>query len=351
MDLRCVGVVGAGAVGCGVAQLCLQAGIEVVLVDDTEEVLSDAEDRILKALHRAEQPGAFGLMRKATRLDRVGECDFVVECAAEAPEAKQDLLCRLDARLERPRPLASQTGALPLNMVGRSVENPDRIVGLHFFLPVPIMGLVEVIRGEHSSDKTVETALDLVKRIGKRPIRCKDSPGFVVNRVTLPFYRTAMELLEQGRGTPAWIDGAMRNLGGLRAGPFEILDFLGLEESLANGSVIYELLGRPDRLKPCVVQERLVERGFAGRREAGGFYVYDGKPGEANPVLEQLVEGLGQDPAPPPDIVRRVLEKVFAEAHAVADEGIAAAEDVDAAIRLALGWPKGPFEWEKELGR
>ncbi|MFH1725145.1 MAG: 3-hydroxyacyl-CoA dehydrogenase NAD-binding domain-containing protein [Elusimicrobiota bacterium] len=352
MEIRQIGVVGAGPLGAGIAQACVQSGLEVLLVDDTEQVLGYAEDMVLRGLHRAEQPAAFGLLRKATRLDKLEPCDLVIECASEAPEAKQDLLRRIDARVERSCVLAVQTTALPVSVVARAVENPERVVGLQFFHPPHITKLVELIRYEHASEAALGVAAELAARLGKTAVVCADRPGFVVNRVARAFYLTAMRLLEGGRGTPAAIDAALRARGGFRAGPFEILDFFGLEEDFAVSEIVYQLLGRPERLKPPAIEQALIVRGCRGRRNSRGFYVYgENPPGTENPLVAELAAGYNGSPEAAPAILRTVLEAVFAEAHAVVDEGIARAADVDVAMRLGLYWPKGPFEWEKELSR
>lgn len=344
-----VGIVGGGSLAGGLAQLCLQAGLEVLLIDDTQDSLDTTEGLILRGLHRAEQPSAFGLLRKATRLNRLEECDLAVECAAEAPEAKLDLLVRMDARLEPGRPLCVQTAALPVGIVARMVENPDRVAGVHFMPPACATPLVEVIAGAHTDEKTMGAALDFAKRLGKTAVRCKDAAGFVVNRLSRPFYRAALRLLEEGRGTPASIDDALR-ASGLRAGPFEALDFYGLDEELSVWELVYELLGRPARLEPPALLKALLARGASGRKREQGFFVYDDEmPKTVNPLLAELVQGFGRETAEASLVLRRVLDEVLPEARALVADGVASEADVDTAARLALHWPRGPFEWEMEL--
>ncbi|MFC1679959.1 3-hydroxyacyl-CoA dehydrogenase NAD-binding domain-containing protein [Elusimicrobiota bacterium] len=352
MGLQTIGIVGAEGLGAGIAQICVQSGLEVLLVDDTEEILGEAEDRILRGLQRAEQPAAFSLMRKATRLDRLESCDLIVEVGSEAPEAKQDLLRRIDSRVPPSTVLAVQTAALPVHIVARAVENPDRVVGVHFFAPAHIAKLVEVVHYEHASENALRTAMDFVGKLGKIGVRCKDKPGFVVNRVARPLYLTAMRLLEKGGGTPATIDAALRNLGGFPAGPFQMVDFFGLENDFAVSEIVYQLLAQPERLKPARVEEKLLAHGCRGYANRRGFYVYgDNLSGAANPLLEELVEGYGGAPATPPEVLEEVLKAVFAEAHVAAGEGIASKEDIDVAMQAGLHWPKGPFAWERERSR
>ncbi|OIO04164.1 MAG: hypothetical protein AUJ52_15755 [Elusimicrobia bacterium CG1_02_63_36] len=347
-----IGIVGAGDIGSGLAQTCVASGLQVLLIDDSEEALASAEERVLKGLHRAEQPESFSLLRKATRLNRVEECDLVVSCATEDPAHTQDLLRRIDARLDRGKLLAVQTTAMPVRVVGRAVENPDRLVGLHFFHPAHHMKLVEVVHYEHAEEKAVESALDFAVRIGKTAVRCKDSPGFIVNRLARPFIHTALRFIAEGRGTPASIDGALRSLGGFPAGPIEMVDFFGLEEDYGVAETVYQLLERPERLRPSALVYAMIGRSVLGRRHGSGFYLYGSSPnGSGNPLLRQLVGAYDSHPVKTVEILDTVLEAVFLEAHRLVDEGVAGPEDIDCAAKLGLLWPKGPFEWEKERRR
>ena len=347
-----IGIVGAGDIGAGLAQACVSAGLPVLLIDDADESLGRAEDRILRGLQRAEQSAAFSLLRKATRLQRVEDCDLVVECATEDPAHTQDMLRRIDSRLERGRVLAVQTTAMPVSLVGRAVENPDRLVGLHFLSPVSHMKLVEVVQYQHAEEETVRKAVEFVSRIGKTPVRCKDSPGFIMNRLARPFIHTALRFIEQGRGTPASVDGALRSLGGFPAGPVEMVDFFGLQEDFAVAEIVYQLLGRPERLTPSPLAYALIGRGVLGRRRGRGFYLYGDAPnGTSNPLLKELVPGYDGEPARPEEILAAVLDSVADEARRIVDDGIAGPDDVDAAAKMGLLWPKGPFEWEKERRR
>ncbi|MDE2293336.1 MAG: 3-hydroxyacyl-CoA dehydrogenase family protein [Elusimicrobia bacterium] len=351
-DISQVGVVGASGVGPALAQACLQAGLAVVLVDDTEEILSAAEDAVLRGLQRAEQPGVFSLMRKATRLERLEGCDLVVECGSETPQAKQDLLRRIDARTDRSCVIAVETDALPVSFTARYVENPDRVVGVHVPPPATIGRLVEVVRYEHAAPQSVERTLAWVERLGRRAVCAADKAGFVVNRLQRAWMAAAFRLLEAGRGTPASIDAAVRSAGGFPAGPFETIDARGLEADFHIGETIYELLGRPERLRPSAAHEKLLARGCRGRRNSRGFFVYgENPPGTVNPLLEELVPGLGARPAPAPEVVAAAADAAVAEARAIVDDGVAGPEDVETAAKLGLFWTKGPAKWAEERGR
>lgn len=350
--LSSVGVAGAGVMGAGIAQVLAQAGFQVTLYDVSERVLAGAEERIQRGLHRAEQPRQFSLVRKTTQLARLGDCDAVIETAVEDLAVKRELFLHLDRVVEPPKLLATGTSTLSVTRIASATENPDRVAGMHFFNPAQVTRLVEVVRAEHTSEGSLRRAVELAKTLGKAPVCCKDAPGFIVNRVARPYYLTGMRLLEEGRGSPLEIDRALREVGGFRLGPFELMDGLGLKESLAVCRSIWEALGRPDRLRPRKVREQLVARGCRGRKNACGFYVYgENPPGTLNGDLEELVGRGGRKPLPPAEIVREVVGSVIDEAKLVAEDGVATPADIDTAMRLGLHWPRGPFEWESEFAR
>ncbi len=343
-----MGVLGAGTMGAGIAQALAQNGYGVLLFDLSDEILSAAEERVRRGLARAEKPEAFSLLRKTTSLSPIASCDAVIEAVVEDLEVKRGLLAQVDPLLGPEKLLATNTSSLSVTELARSTENPERVVGMHFFNPASVMRLVEIVRGKYSSEKFVDTAKSLAESIGKVPVICRDTPGFVANRVARPFYLTGMRLLEEGHGTPDSIDEAAR-WGGLRMGPLELVDLIGVDVNWKITCTIYESLGRPERLKPREIQGRLVERGFRGRKGAGGFYVYGENPVHTvNPALEELLPGMKRDPWAPERVFNALLEAVIAEARIAVREGVASEEHIDTAMRLGMNWPKGPLEWERK---
>ncbi|MBI4386996.1 MAG: 3-hydroxybutyryl-CoA dehydrogenase [Elusimicrobia bacterium] len=351
-DIRRVGVAGAGTMGAGIAQALAQNGFEVQLFDVSEEVLSRAEGRILRGLHRLEKPEAFSLIRKTESLEVLEACDFVIEAVSEDIRAKHDLFRKLDSIMDPRRVIATNTSSLSVERIASAAENPDRIVGMHFFNPAPVMRLVEVVRTPFVSEAAIEAARELALALGKTVVVCKDTPGFIANRIVRPFYLAGMGLLEEGAGPPAAIDRAVREKGGFRMGPMELVDLIGLDVNLTISKVIYEALGRPERLKPRRVQEELVARGNLGRKSGCGFYVYgENQPATGNPALEEILPGVGARPIADPEIFKTILENVIAEARLALEAGVAGAEDIDTAMRLGMNWPRGPLEWGRELER
>jgi len=348
---RTIGVVGAGTMGSGIAQLCLQSGCEVRLYDVSEDVLQRGEARIQRGLARAEQPEVFSMMRKTASLRGLEDCDAVIEAAVEDLAVKQDLFRQLDAIVPPPVLLATNTSSLSVGRIASATENPQRVAGIHFFNPAAVMRLVEVVRAEHTSEETAGRAVELAVALGKTVVRCKDTPGFIANRVARPFYREGLRLMEKGAGSPAVLDRALRHAGGFKMGPFELMDLIGLEVNLAISRSVYEALGRPERLKPSPIQEGLVARGDFGRKSGRGFYLHgEGDAGGLNPALDELAPGMNRAPLKPEDVLAGVLSAVVAEARLAKGEGVASEADIDTAMELGLNWPKGPFAWAKAAG-
>lgn len=349
MEIKTLGIVGAGIMGSGIAQAAVQNGLEASLYDISETVLSRADERILKGLERAERPGAFSLLRKTTRLEALVHCDLIIEAMREDLEIKQDVFRKLDHLIEPPRILATNTASLSVTRIAAATENPQRVAGLHFFNPAHVTRLVEVVRGEKTADGVVVQLSDFARMLEKTPVACKDSPGYVVNRISASFYVAGLRLLESGAGTPAAIDQAMRE-GGFLKGPLELADMRGLHSHLLFLRWMDQALGNPERLKPSDVLALLVARGCRGRKNSRGFYLYDERePGIFNPLLEEFVPKLAAHPMKPRDMFRTTLNAVIEEAGFAVKEGVATQEDIDMAMRLGASWPKGPFEWEQSL--
>jgi 3-hydroxybutyryl-CoA dehydrogenase len=349
-----VAVVGAGTMGAGIAQLCAQSGFGVKVHDPIPAALAALPGRLKKSLDAAVLKGklgtqqadrAFHSISAASTLEDLAGADLVIEAAPENLELKQGLFERL-SRICPDAVLATNTSSLSVAGIMKRAVSPERTLGVHFFNPPVAMKLVEMIRTGDTAPEAFREAFDFVLMGLKRtPVDVKDVPGFIVNRVMRPYY-VASQRLAGGTASFALIDEACRALGGAPMGPFELMDLIGLDVNLAITKSIYEALGRPDRFAPPALQQALVDRGMTGHKAGRGFYLYeDGKAAGENADALALRTERGVTRAEGWACLRAAL---VAEAESVVAEGTASASDVDVAIKLAMNFPKGPFEWRKE---
>jgi 3-hydroxybutyryl-CoA dehydrogenase len=356
-----VGVVGAGTMGAGIAQVALEAGHEVVLYDVDEVALERGRDRLRDGLGRRAArleldadsldewvEGRIANLRSAVTLDAVGAvAEVVIEAALEDLDLKRTIFLALDRDLPAEALLATNTSALPIAEIASATNRPGRVLGLHFFNPAPLMALVEVVRGPQTDQATVDQAIDLMERWGKTPVVSADSPGFIVNRVNRPFTLEALAILEHGTATTAQIDVAMRDAG-YPMGPFELMDLAGIDVNLAAARGIHDgFVARGDplagRFEPSIRQERMVDSGRLGRKTGAGFFTY-----EDGVAVDADAAPLGA--ATRDRIVDRIELAIVNEAYRARDEGVADADAIDRALRLGAGHPQGPFERWRDRG-
>ena len=282
-EIRRVGVVGLGAMGAGIAQLAIEAGYETVGREVTDELGTTAHGRIAHFLQRkvdkermsaGERESALGLLSTTTELADFAECDLVVEAIVENLDAKLELFGELE-RIVRPDTiLATNTSALSVTEIAAAVSSPERVVGMHFFNPAPLMPLVEIVRAELSSDEAVEAAFAVGERLGKRPIRCHDTPGFVVNRVLIPLLNDCIRVLDEARVSPEDLDTAMTAGAGWPMGPCTLVDLVGIDVHVHASEALYEKLREP-RMAPPARIVAMKNAGLLGRKSGRGFYAYD----------------------------------------------------------------------------
>jgi len=282
MELKKIGVVGAGTMGNGIAQALAVAGLEVVMTDVAQAQLERASAAIAGSLERlikkekmtaADKAAAMGRIRTATDQGAVSECDLVIEAATENLELKLRIFGQLDKLAPAHAVLASNTSSISITRLGAATARPDRVIGMHFFNPVPVMALVEVIRGLQTSEQTYAAVEALTRKIGKSPVQVRNSPGFVVNRMLCPMINEAIFALGEGLASAAQIDEAMKLGANHPIGPLALADLIGLDVELAVMQVLYEGFKDP-KYRPAPLLVEMVEAGTLGRKTKRGFFSY-----------------------------------------------------------------------------
>jgi len=283
VEVRKVGVIGLGAMGAGIAQLCVEAGIATLGREISDELGGRARDRIGHFLTRkvekgtlgqAERDAAVGRLALTTEVGDLADCDLVIEAIVEELAPKRELFAELD-RLTRPEAvLATNTSALSVTEIAAAAERPQRVVGMHFFNPAPLMPLVEIVRAELTGDEAFETAFAFAERIGKTPIRCHDTPGFVVNRVLIPLLNDCVRVLDEARVSPEDLDQGMQGGAGWPMGPCTLLDLVGIDVHVHASEALFEKTRAP-RMAPPPRLVAMKNAGLLGRKSGRGFYTYE----------------------------------------------------------------------------
>ena len=353
-----VAVIGAGAMGSGIAQVAATAGHPVALVDAVTGAVEEAVARIIASLQRQEAKGRISsaqleeIVERITPVESVAglpPCGLVVEAVREDLETKRALFTRVAASQPADAVLATNTSSLDITAIAAGIPGPGRVIGLHFFNPPAAMRLVEVIGGAESAAEVLDAATELMRAWGKAPVRCTSTPGFIVNRVARPFYGEAQRMLMDGVADAATLDAAVRSAG-FRMGPLELTDFIGQDVNLAVGTSVWEQTGRDPRYEPTVLQQQLVAAGHLGRKSGQGVYRYgpDGTALDAVPDEARVAELLAGPVETNP--LARTLAMLVNEAVDLVRRGEATAEDVDTAMTLGTNYPRGPIAWGRDIG-
>lgn len=346
-----IGVIGAGAMGSGIAQLAAQAGHEVVLIDQSPDALNRSAAQLENVAARLVEKGKWtpdfsasvqqGIQR-STELQALEGCDWVIEAIVEDLAVKQQLFQQLEAIVKPEAVLASNTSSLSLTAIAGGLSRPNRFMGLHFFNPAPLMKLVEVIPALQTDADLMPRAHDLMKAWGKQPVVAKDTPGFIVNRVARPFYGEALRIVEEGLAEPSTVDAAMRHAG-FRMGPFELMDLIGNDVNYAVSCSVFEAFYNDPRYRPSLIQKQHVDAGWLGRKSGRGYYPYE----NGSPVTGAAVsvEASVYDP-----IIERIVAMLINEAADACYLNIASPADLETAMTQGVNYPKGLLAWCNEWG-
>ena len=360
-----IGVVGAGTMGAGIAQVAALGKYETRLYDPVPAALEAGLENLHAALNKGATKGlwseveadeASGRAGGAHSLGDLAECDLVIEAAPEDLSLKRELFASLAEACGPATILASNTSSLPVTAIAALVPRRERVVGMHFFNPPALMKLVEVVATADSAAAALDATAEVGRRMGRTPIRAKDSPGFIANRLARPFTLESLRMLAEGVADAETIDRVCRLGGGFRMGPFELIDLIGLDVNLSVARSFYAQGGEPERWRPSKIQEELVAAGRLGRKSGRGFYSYDSnKRREPDPDIG--IEAPTLDPAElakidpaAATIIPRLFAQIANEAAFALEEEIGSAADMNTAMRLGFNWPRGPLELTELVG-
>jgi 3-hydroxybutyryl-CoA dehydrogenase len=358
MSVERLGVVGAGTMGAGIAQIACLGGYETRLHDPVAAALEAGIERIEGDLAKGvarelwsetDAEAALERVSPAPSLADLAGCELVIEAAPEDLELKRKLFAALAAACGDEAILATNTSSLPVRAIAAATPRPERILGMHFFNPPALMRLVEVVATAASSEEALAATEQAGARMGRTPIRAKDSPGFIANRLARPFTLEPLRMLAQGGADVASIDRALKEGGGFRMGPFELIDLIGLDVNLSVARSFYAQGGEPERWRPSPIQEALVAEGRLGRKSGRGFYDYAADQPSVVALPHDTWQG--NDGGGAAEVILSHLEaQIVNEAAFALEEEVGAPADMDTAMRLGFNWPRGPLELAASIG-
>ncbi len=345
-----IGIVGSGAMGAGIAQVASTAGHEVYVSDVSDKALEKAQSKLSSILHRQVEKGRMtkeqieGIQERihwTSKIDDLASCGLVIEAIIENIDIKKQVFKKLESLCSDKTILASNTSSLSIAAIGAACEDSSRVIGIHFFNPAPLMPLVEIIPSITTGSNILDQAKELIDSWGKKTVVVKDTPGFIVNRVARPFYGEALRIYEEGIADFVSIDTAMKEIGGFRMGPFELMDYIGNDVNYIVTETVFHAFYNDPRYKPSFTQKRLSEAGLLGRKSGKGYYDYS--EGSAKPESNISNEKANE-------IVDRIVTMLINEAADAVFWNIASKEDIDLAMTKGVNYPKGLLRWGDEIG-
>ena len=345
-----IGVLGAGTMGAGIAQVAAQNGNQVILVDVNQSQLDLAKSNLSLILSKLIEKEKISISDKSaiesritysSELQSFAPCQLIIEAILEDLTIKHKVFAALEEIVASDCILASNTSSLSIASIGSVLKNPSRVIGIHFFNPAPLMPLVEIIPAVQTAPNFLSSALELIQSWKKITVVCKDTPGFIVNRVARPFYGEALRIYDEGIADFATIDWAMTNFGGFKMGPFALMDYIGNDVNYAVTESVFSAFYFDSRFKPSFTQKRLKEAGFFGRKSGRGFYDYS---------QETVLPEPNKDADLGLKIFHRILLMLINEAIDAVFMQVASKEDVDLAMTKGVNYPKGLLAWADEKG-
>ncbi len=347
-EKECIGVIGAGAMGSGIAQVAAQCGHEVVLVDQNQSALDKSQKNLASVANRLIEKERWTVefsqevqqsIVRTTDWNQLKPCTWIIEAIVEDLAVKTDVFRKLEAIVDSTAVLASNTSSLSLTAIAGKLSNPERFVGLHFFNPAPLMALVEVIPALQTNPDLVTRAMEQMRSWNKTPVKAKDTPGFIVNRVARPFYGEALRIVEEGLASPQAVDAAMKACG-FRMGPFELMDLIGNDVNYAVTQSVFEAFYYDPRYRPSLIQKQFVDAGWLGRKSGRGYYHYESESTDKQIVDISSLEWISE----------RIIAMLINEAAEALYLNIASASDLDTAMTRGVNYPKGLLAWANERG-
>lgn len=347
-EKECIGVIGAGAMGSGIAQVAAQCGHEVVLVDQNQSALDKSQKNLASVANRLIEKERWTVefsqevqqsIVRTTDWNQLKPCTWIIEAIVEDLAVKTDVFRKLEAIVDSTAVLASNTSSLSLTAIAGKLSNPERFVGLHFFNPAPLMALVEVIPALQTNPDLVTRAMEQMRSWNKTPVKAKDTPGFIVNRVARPFYGEALRIVEEGLASPQAVDAAMKACG-FRMGPFELMDLIGNDVNYAVTQSVFEAFYYDPRYRPSLIQKQFVDAGWLGRKSGRGYYHYESESTDKQMVDISSLEWISE----------RIIAMLINEAAEALYLNIASASDLDTAMTRGVNYPKGLLAWANERG-